>query len=94
MNAPAITTTEGSGQSVRAPCVRRKLGKQSRRRGHVSYGDIDSRIRDADIVVREHLKIHPYSSTTLEPFACLAESTPERLTVWCNASPLKSCTRR
>ncbi|MGH9257489.1 MAG: xanthine dehydrogenase family protein molybdopterin-binding subunit, partial [Vicinamibacterales bacterium] len=36
-------------------------------------------------IVRESLKIHRYSSTPLEPFACLAEHSPERLTIWCNS---------
>jgi len=51
----------------------------------VSYGDVDAAFRRADRVVRENLKIHRYSSTPLEPFACLVEHTPERLTIWCNS---------
>ena len=81
---PAITTTEEAA-SPSAPLLYDELGSNVAWRGHVSYGDIDRAFQSADIVVREHLKIHRYSSTPLEPFACLAESTPERLTIWCNA---------
>ena len=81
---PAITTTE-EAVSPSAPLLYEELGSNIAWRGHVSYGDVDRAFQAADIVVREHLKIHRYSSTPLEPFACLAESTPERLTIWCNA---------
>ena len=48
-------------------------------------GDVEGAFRSADRIVRRNLKIHRYSSTPLEPFACLAEHTPERLTIWCNS---------
>ena len=79
-----VTTTDDAA-SPSAPLLYEELGSNVAWRGHVSYGDIDHAFQTADIVVREHLKIHRYSSTPLEPFACLAESTPERLTIWCNA---------
>ena len=53
--------------------------------GKVSYGDVEAAFARADRIVRESLKIHRYSSTPLEPFACLAESSPERMTIWCNS---------
>ena len=81
---PAVTTTEDAA-SPSAPLLYDELGSNVAWRGHVSYGDVDLAFQTADLVVREHLKIHRYSSTPLEPFACLAESTPERLTIWCNA---------
>ena len=62
-----------------------ELGSNVAWQGKVSYGDVDAAFARADRVVRESLKIHRYSSTPLEPFACLAESSPELMTIWCNS---------
>ena len=81
---PAVATTaDAVAQS--APLIYEELGSNVAWQGHVSYGDVDEAFRRADRIVSDNLKIHRYSSTPLEPFACLAESTPERLTIWCNA---------
>ena len=81
---PAVVTTEAASDPA-APLLYEELGSNVAWEGHVSYGDVEGAFRSADRVVRERLKIHRYSSTPLEPFACLAESTLGALTVWCNA---------
>jgi 2-furoyl-CoA dehydrogenase large subunit len=68
-----------------APLIYEELGSNIAWQGQVSYGDVDAAFGRADRVIRENLKIHRYSSTPLEPFACLVEHTPERLTIWCNS---------
>jgi 2-furoyl-CoA dehydrogenase large subunit len=80
----AVVTTEDAARES-APLIYEELGTNVAWQGHVAYGDVDDAFRRADRIVSENLKIHRYSSTPLEPFACLAESTPERLTIWCNA---------
>jgi 2-furoyl-CoA dehydrogenase large subunit len=79
VGSPEAAVAEG------APLIYEELGSNIAWRGQVSYGDVDTAFRRADRIVRENLKIHRYSSTPLEPFACLAEYTPERLTIWCNS---------
>jgi 2-furoyl-CoA dehydrogenase large subunit len=81
---PAIASTDDAA-SPSAALLYEELGSNVAWRGQVSYGDVDRAFEGADRVVREHLSIHRYSSTPLEPFACMAEYTPERLTVWCNS---------
>ena len=79
----ANTSTDEAADPA-ATLIYDELGSNVAWQGHVSYGDVDRAFERADRVVRENLKIHRYSSTPLEPFACLAEHTPERLTIWCN----------
>jgi 2-furoyl-CoA dehydrogenase large subunit len=81
---PAVAST-GAAVSPDAPLIYEELGSNVAWAGHVAYGDVDDAFRRADRIVRENLKIHRYSSTPLEPFACLVEHTPERLTIWCNS---------
>jgi 2-furoyl-CoA dehydrogenase large subunit len=81
---PAIVTTDAAAAKD-AAVLYEELGSNVAWQGQVSYGDVDAAFARADRVVRENLFIHRYSSTPLEPFACLAEHTPERLTVWCNS---------
>jgi len=81
---PAVVTTADAAAPA-APVLYDELGTNVAWQGHVSYGDVEAAFARADRIVRENLKVHRYSSTPLEPFACLAEHTPERLTIWCNA---------
>jgi 2-furoyl-CoA dehydrogenase large subunit len=81
---PAVASTQAAVSSS-APLIYEELGSNVAWEGHVSYGDVEEAFRRADRIVRENLKIHRYSSTPLEPFACLVEHTPERLTIWCNS---------
>jgi 2-furoyl-CoA dehydrogenase large subunit len=81
---PAVAGTQAA-MSSNVPLIYEELGSNVAWEGRVSYGDVDGAFRRADRIVRENLKIHRYSSTPLEPFACLAEHTPERLTIWCNS---------
>jgi 2-furoyl-CoA dehydrogenase large subunit len=80
----AVATAEDAARAS-APLIYEELGSNVAWQGHVSYGDVDAAFRQADRIVSENLKIHRYSSTPLEPFACLAESTAGRLTIWCNS---------
>jgi 2-furoyl-CoA dehydrogenase large subunit len=80
----AVTNADAASRPS-APLIYEELDSNVAWQGHVSYGDVDRAFARADKVVREKLSIHRYSSTPLEPFACLAEHTPERLTIWCNS---------
>src|SRR5688500_17350555 len=81
---PAVGSPEAA-MADGAALIYEELGSNIAWQGHVSYGDVDTAFQRADRIVRENLKIHRYSSTPLEPFACLVEHTPERLTIWCNS---------
>ena len=81
---PAVGSPEAA-VSADAPLIYEELGSNVAWQGQVSYGDVDAAFQRADRIVRENLKIHRYSSTPLEPFACLVEHTPEQLTIWCNS---------
>jgi len=80
----AVVTIEAAADPG-APVLYDELGGNIAWRGHVAYGDVEAAFTSADRIVRDTLKIHRYSSTPLEPFACLAEWTLGKLTVWCNA---------
>ncbi|MGH7768927.1 MAG: xanthine dehydrogenase family protein molybdopterin-binding subunit, partial [Candidatus Binatia bacterium] len=56
-------------------------------KGQLVYGDVEAAFKSADRIVKESLKIHRYSSTPLEPFACIAsfDAASKKLTVWVNA---------
>ncbi|HWP60271.1 MAG TPA: xanthine dehydrogenase family protein molybdopterin-binding subunit [Candidatus Acidoferrales bacterium] len=64
-----------------------ELGSNLAWHGGMSYGDVEGAFKSADLIVRENLKIHRYSSTPLETFACIAsfDAASRRLTVWVNA---------
>ncbi len=64
-----------------------ELGSNIAWKGSLTYGDVDGAFQSADKIVREKLKIHRYSSTPLEPFACIAsfDAASNKLTVWVNA---------
>jgi 2-furoyl-CoA dehydrogenase large subunit len=81
---PAVVTTAEAAVAS-APALYDELGSNVAWQGHVSYGDVDAAFARAARIVRENLKVHRYSSTPLEPFACLAQATPEGLTIWCNS---------
>jgi 2-furoyl-CoA dehydrogenase large subunit len=81
---PAVIDTDHAA-SPGAPLIYEELGSNVAWQGHVAYGDVEQAFARADRVVRDNLKIHRYSSTPLEPFACIAEQTPERLNIWCNS---------
>ena len=81
---PAVVTTEAAADPA-APRLYEELDSNVAWQGHVEYGDVDAAFASADRIVRDTFKIHRYSSTPLEPFACLAEWALGRLTVWCNA---------
>ena len=63
-----------------------ELGSNRAWTGTLTYGDIDGAFKQADRVVEEKLKIHRYSSTPLEPLACVAsfDAASKKLTVWIN----------
>jgi 2-furoyl-CoA dehydrogenase large subunit len=69
-----------------APLLFEELESNVAWQGEVRYGDVDQAFRSADEIVREKLKTHRYSSTPLEPLACVAsfDDASQKLTVWCN----------
>ncbi len=70
-----------------SPPIFEELGSNVAWTGTLTYGDIDGAFKQADKIVKERLKIHRYSSTPLEPLACIAsfEAASRKLTVWINA---------
>ncbi len=51
------------------------------------WGDVEQAFKDADLVVKEKLNLHRFSSTPLEPISVVAsyENVTGELTLWCNA---------
>ncbi|MBI2986563.1 MAG: xanthine dehydrogenase family protein molybdopterin-binding subunit [Deltaproteobacteria bacterium] len=83
---PAVVDTAEAMRPT-APLLFEELGSNLAWKGSLHYGDVAAAFNQADKVVREHLKIHRYSSTPLEPFACIAsfDAASKKLTVWVNA---------
>jgi 2-furoyl-CoA dehydrogenase large subunit len=83
---PTVGDTKEAMSSASA-LLFEELGSNLAWQGALTYGDVDTAFREADIVVRDQLKIHRYSSTPLEPLACLASFDPasNKLTVRVNA---------
>lgn len=83
---PAVVDVHDAMRSD-APLLFEELGSNVAWHGGMSYGDVEGAFRSADLVVRERLKIHRYSSTPLETFACVAsyEAASRRLALWINA---------
>jgi 2-furoyl-CoA dehydrogenase large subunit len=82
---PVMETRQAMTDSV--PLLFEELGSNVAWKGSLAYGDVESAFREADRIVREKLKIHRYSSTPLEPLACIAsyDGAVRKLTVWVNA---------
>jgi len=70
-----------------SPPIFEELGSNRAWTGTLTYGDIEGAFKQADRIVAERLKIHRYSSTPLEPLACVAsfDAASQKLTVWINA---------
>jgi len=70
-----------------SPPIFEELGSNRAWTGTLTYGDIEGAFKQADRIVQKRLKIHRYSSTPLEPFACVAsfDAASKKLTVWINA---------
>ena len=70
-----------------APLLFDEVGSNAVWENKVQYGDVDAAFASADLVVREQLYVHRYSSTPLEPFACIAsyDAPLRRLTLWSNS---------
>ncbi|MDP6559736.1 MAG: xanthine dehydrogenase family protein molybdopterin-binding subunit, partial [Candidatus Binatia bacterium] len=83
---PAVTDTTEAVKST-SPVLFDQLGSNLAWKGSLSYGDVEAAFKQAHTVVSEKLKIHRYSSTPLEPLACLASFDPasRKLTVRVNA---------
>jgi 2-furoyl-CoA dehydrogenase large subunit len=82
---PVVETRQAMADS--APLLFEELGSNVAWKGSLAYGDAENAFREADRIVREKLKIHRYSSTPLEPLACIAsyDAAVRKLTVWVNA---------
>ena len=83
---PPVTDVRAATQPGSA-LLFEELGSNLAWNGGMSYGDVEGAFKSADVIVRENLKIHRYSSTPLETFACIAsyDAASARLTVWVNA---------
>jgi 2-furoyl-CoA dehydrogenase large subunit len=59
-----------------------------------SFGDVDAAFSSADVVVRERLEIHRYSSTPMECLAVIASYDPylRQVTAWANIGNLSRYT--
>jgi CO/xanthine dehydrogenase Mo-binding subunit len=83
---PAVVDT---AEAVRptAALLFEELGSNLAWKGSLHYGDVEGAFKQADKIVKETLKIHRYSSTPLEPLACIAsfDAASKKLTVWVNA---------
>ena len=92
---PLPVVTDAGAEAARASEATEKspallyeeLGTNMPWQGVVSYGDVDQAFKEAERVIKHRLKIHRYSSTPLEPFACIADydRATKHLTTWCNA---------
>ena len=69
---PANTDVHKAMAGEDASVIYEELGANLAWQGTLEYGDTEKAFREADRVVRENLKIHRYSSTPLEPLACIA----------------------
>ena len=83
---PAVVDTAEAMRST-STLLFEELGSNLAWKGSLHYGNVEAAFQQADRVVREKLKIHRYSSTPLEPFACIAsfDAASKKLTVWVNA---------
>lgn len=83
---PAVVDAAEAAQPG-AALIFEELGSNIAWHGHIGYGDIETAFSSADSVVEERLKIHRYSSTPLETFACMAtyDAASRKLVLWCNA---------
>ncbi len=83
--SPVVETADAMRSN--APLLFEELESNVAWKGQLTYGDINGAFKAADRVVREKLKMHRYSSTPLEPFACIAsfDAASRKLTVWVNA---------
>ncbi len=83
---PAVVDT-GEAMRSTSTLLFEELGSNLAWKGSLHYGNVEAAFQQADRVVREKLKIHRYSSTPLEPFACIAsfDAASKKLTVWVNA---------
>jgi len=83
---PPVTSTAGALTQGSA-LLYEELGTNMPWEGSFSYGDVEGAFKGADRTLTHRLKIHRYSSTPLEPFACIASYDPAtaHLTAWCNA---------
>ena len=69
---PAVTDVRQAIEGQSPALIYEELGSNLAWQGSLEYGDTAAAFREADRVVRENLKIHRYSSTPLEPLACIA----------------------
>ncbi len=83
---PPVTSTAGA-LDPKSALLYEELGTNMPWEGSFSYGDVEAAFKEADRTLTHHLKIHRYSSTPLEPFACIAsyDRATAHLTAWCNA---------
>src|SRR5690606_28990926 len=70
-----------------APLVFEECGSNVVVNRALMFGDVDAALKQADLIVRDEYRVHRYSSTALEPFACLSsyDPTSDEINVLCNA---------
>ncbi|MFQ5850433.1 MAG: xanthine dehydrogenase family protein molybdopterin-binding subunit [Candidatus Binatia bacterium] len=69
-----------------APLVFEEAGSNVLLHDKMVHGSIEDAYREADLVIKEHFKVHRYSSTPLEPWAITADydSANDSFVVWAN----------
>ena len=83
---PAVVDPE-KAMKADAPLVYSSFGTNVVAHYHAKWGDIDAAFRQAEVVVKEKIKLHRFSSTPLETVSAIAsfEAATGELVLQCNA---------
>lgn len=70
-----------------APLVFDSFGTNVVAHYHQKWGEVEKSFKDADVIVRDRVRLHRYSSTPLETIGVIANYVAGKgeLTLWCNA---------
>ncbi|HLH86730.1 MAG TPA: xanthine dehydrogenase family protein molybdopterin-binding subunit, partial [Thermoplasmataceae archaeon] len=69
-----------------APLVYDSFGTNVVAHNHAEWGDVEGAFKEADVVIKERIKLQRFSSTPLEPIAVIAkfDKVKGELTLWSN----------
>lgn len=70
-----------------APLLYESFGSNVVAHYRAKWGDVERAFKDADVMIKERIKLHRFSSTPLEPIAVIAsyDKISGELTLWSNA---------